>query len=84
MILSQDNVMVRVCRYFALTMEKTPSGMVSRPQLSKSELANFMGIHRTTLYKILRELEAKQILSPYKKDCVFILNEKAFQSLLNL
>ena len=83
MVLSQDNAMVKVGRYLYLTLENTPAGLIARPKLSQNDLANFLGLHRTTLYKILRELEARQIISAYKKEHVGILDERAFRSLLH-
>jgi len=79
-----DDLASRICKFLHLRQANHPSeenpSFVS-PGLNQQELANFLGVHRVTLNKVLRELEKAQVLSPYSRDEVYILDKERFREI---
>jgi CRP-like cAMP-binding protein len=82
--LCMDDLASRICKFLHLRMAHyavEDNSTFVCPGLNQQELANFLGVHRVTLNKVLRELEKAQILSPYSRDEVCILDVKRFQEI---
>ena len=57
------------------------AGRVSAPTLTQQELAALLGIHRTTLTRILCRLKALNIIEKYTKNDLHILDMEALDRL---
>lgn len=79
--LSFDPVTIRYCKFLRLFSKRLASGeLVARPTLRQHEIASLLGVHRTTLYKSIRDLERKGILAEGPANVKYITDEKRFLS----
>ena len=77
--LSFDSVVIRYCKFLRLFSERLDSGeLVAIPSLKQHEIASLLGVHRTTLYKAVKELEKKGVLADGPGGMKYITDEKQF------
>lgn len=68
----------RTFRFFQQRIEPGSMPPTARIGISKQEMASLLGVHRISLYKLLRECEEEGILAPLKGDRFAILDMQAF------
>lgn len=74
--LSPENL---VCRYLFRLQEDDDGGF--RPKFSQSDLALALGLHRSTVCRILHDLRERGILGEFTRTKLEILDRKALQEL---
>ena len=77
--LSFDSVTIRYCKFLRLFSARLATGeLVARPTLRQHEIASLLGVHRTTLYKAIKDLERRGVLAEGPGNTKFITDEKKF------
>ncbi len=67
-----------ICRYL-LRMTEDP--LLPRPHFSQSDLARSLGLHRSTVCRVLHSLRERNILGDFTKKSLEILDKKALEDL---
>ncbi len=73
-----DSLKVRTVRFLAQHVVKGTDPMLVDLGITKQELAALLGVHRISLYKILKDYEDAGILSPFRGSQVTVLQPEAF------
>ena len=73
-----DSLKVRTVRFLAQHVVKGTDPMLVDLGITKQELAALLGVHRISLYKILKDYEDAGVLSPFHGSQVTILRPEAF------
>ncbi len=73
-----DSLRVRTVRFLAQHVVQGTDPMLVDLGITKQELAALLGVHRISLYKILKDYEDAGILSPFHGSQVTVLQPEAF------
>lgn len=76
--LSVDEVFIRVCKFLGRRIVPDSSPPCIKPGISRQEMANLLGIHRITLFKILKQMEDSKIFAPYDRGSFVVLQPEVF------
>lgn len=76
--LSVDEVFVRVCKFLGQRIVPGSSPPRIKPGISRQEMASLLGIHRITLFKILKQMEDTKIFAPYDRESFVVLQPEVF------
>ncbi len=80
-----DSLRVRTVRFLAQHVVQGTDPMLVDLGITKQELAALLGVHRISLYKILKDYEDAGVLSPFHGSQVTVLQpEKFFQAISGL
>ena len=78
-----DPVLVRVCKFLAQRLVPGSDPLVAQIGVSRQEMAGLLGIHRISLYRVLREQEERGLFGPVKGNAMTILQPQEFYALAN-
>ncbi|MDO5536932.1 MAG: Crp/Fnr family transcriptional regulator [Desulfovibrionaceae bacterium] len=73
-----DSLKVRTIRFLAQHIVPGTRPIKVDLGITKQEMATFLGVHRISLYKILKDYEERGVLSAFSGNQVTILDEEAF------
>ena len=73
-----DDVLVRACKFLAQRIVPGSVPLTAVPNMSHQEMASFLGVHRITLYKILKQQKKKGVFGTISSKGVVILRPEAF------
>lgn len=79
-----DDVLVRTCKFLALRIVPGSVPLMSNPGISRQQMASLLGVHRVTLYKVLRQQEEAGLFGPFNRQSVTILQPDVFYKMVNL
>ena len=68
-----DDVLARVCKFLTQRLVPGSDPLTAVPNMSRQEMANFLGVHRITLYKVLKHQEKLGVWSSFSNESVQIL-----------
>ena len=77
-----DDVLVRLCKFLAQRLVPDSNPLTAKLGISRQEMASLLGIHRVSLYRVLRQQEENGLLGPVKGSAVTILRPQEFYKLL--
>ncbi len=78
-----DDVLVRTCKFLAQRLLPDSDPLTANPGISRQEMASLLGVHRITLYKVLRQQEEQGLFGPFARHAVAILRPEEFFRLVN-
>ncbi len=78
-----DDVLVRTCKFLARRLLPDSDPLTADPGISRQEMASLLGVHRITLYKVLRQQEEQGLFGPFERHAVTILRPEEFFRLVN-
>lgn len=78
-----DDVLIRACKFLGERVLAGSPRLTVRPGLSLQELANLLGVHRVTLYKVFRQQEEDGLWGHYNRKAIQILNPDRFYLMVN-
>lgn len=73
-----DTVLVRTCKFLAQRIVPGSEPLTANVGISRQEMASLLGVHRISLYKILRQQEENGLLGPFENKRVVILRPDDF------
>ena len=73
-----DSVLVRTCKFLAQRIVPGSDPLTADVGISRQEMASLLGVHRISLYKILRQQEENGLLGPFENRRVAILRPNDF------
>lgn len=83
--LSVDDVLIRLCKFLGQRVVPGSSPLRVRPGISRQELASVLGVHRITLYKVLKQQEESGLFGPglHDQQSFTVLDPERFFELAN-
>ena len=79
--MSLDDRLVRLCRCLSQRLVPDSSPLTARLSSSRQEMANLLGIHRISLYRVLREQQERGLFGSIKGKSITILRPNEFYEL---
>lgn len=77
--LRMESQLTRICKFLASRLVMDTNPLRARRDISYREMADLLGMHRITLYKVMRQAQAQGLFSFDKKsDEIFILKPDEF------
>lgn len=76
-----DNLLVRVCKFMAQHIEPDSKPLMANLGISRQEMASLLGVHRVSLYKVLKQQEDEGLFGPFEGNAVVILQPEVFYRL---
>jgi len=73
-----DDVLARTCKFLAQRIVPGSVPLMAVPNMSHQEMASFLGAHRITLYKILKQQKKKGVFGAISSKGVVILRPEVF------
>ncbi len=73
-----DSVLVRTCKFLAQRIVPGSDPPVADVGISRQEMAALLGVHRISLYRILRQQEENGLLGPFVNKRVTVLRPEEF------
>jgi len=73
-----DNLLVRVCKFMAQHLEPDSHPLTANLGISRQEMASLLGVHRVSLYKVLKQQEEEGLFGPFEGNAVVILQPEEF------
>ena len=73
-----DSVLVRTCKFMAQRIIPGSDPLTVDLGISKQEMASLLGVHRISLYKVIREQERNGLFGPFCGTTVTILRPDEF------
>ncbi len=80
--LTLDNALVRVCRFLEQHIVPDSDPLLVDMCFSRQDIASFLGINRSSLYKLLREQEEKGLLKLVSPRKVIIMRPDIFYEII--
>ena len=77
-----DNVLVRTCKFLAQRLQPGSDPLKAELGMSRQEMASLLGVHRISLYKVLRQQEENGMFGPFTRDNITILQPEVFFKLV--
>lgn len=77
-----DNVLVRTCKFLAQRLQPGSDPLKVELGMSRQEMASLLGVHRISLYKVLRQQEENGMFGPFTRDNITILQPEVFFKLV--
>ena len=79
LIMALDDTVQRFCKLLSLYVKRTEAGaLVACLPMGKQEQAALLGVHRISLYKVMKVLEEQGVVRELERNCFHILDEEAF------
>ena len=79
--LSLDSVLERLCKFLAQRLVPDSDPLTARVGITRHELASLLGVHRVSLYRVLRQQEQRGLFGPITGDTMTILRPQDFYRL---
>ena len=79
-----DSVLVRVCKFLSQRLEPGSSPLVANIGMPQQEMASLLGVHRISLYRVLRQQEECGLFGPLKGNTITILQPHDFYRLAGM
>ena len=76
-----DDTLVRICRCLSQRLVPDSSPLTAKIGVSRQEMANLLGIHRISLYRVLREQQERGLFGSIRGKCITILRPHEFYEL---
>ena len=82
--MSVDDVLIRICKFLERHIVPGSDPLRVRPGISRQEMANLLGVHRVTLYRVLRQQEENGMFGPglHDQQSFTILQPERFYALV--
>ena len=80
--LSLDSVLVRLCKFLSLRLVPGSNPLTAKIGISRHEMANLLGVHRVSLYRVLHQQEQRGLLGPITGSALTILRPQEFYKLV--
>lgn len=83
--LSVDDVLIRLCKFLGQRIVPGSNPLRVRPGISRQEMASLLGVHRITLYKVLKQQEESGLFGPglHDQQSFTVLQPERFFALAN-
>jgi CRP-like cAMP-binding protein len=79
--MSLDDTLVRICRCLSQRLVPGSSPLTAKIGISRQEMANLLGIHRISLYRVLREQQERGLFGAIRGKSITILRPHEFYEL---
>ena len=79
--MSLDDTLVRICRYLSQQLVPGSNPLTARVSISRQEMASLLGIHRVSLYRVLREQQECGLFGSVSGKSITILRPREFYEL---
>jgi CRP-like cAMP-binding protein len=79
--MSLDDMLVRICRCLSQRLVPDSNPLTAAINISRQEMANLLGIHRISLYRVLREQQERGLFGSIKGKHITILRPHEFYEL---
>jgi CRP-like cAMP-binding protein len=79
-----DSVLVRICKFLSQRLVPGSSPLVAKIGISRQEMANLLGVHRISLYRVLRQQKERGLFGPIVGHTMTILRPHDFYRLTEL
>ena len=76
-----DTVLVRICKFLAQRLVPDSNPLIAQIGVSRQEMAGLLGIHRISLYRVLRQQEERGLFGPVRGNVMTILRPDEFYTL---
>ena len=76
--LSLDSVLVRICKFLSQRLVPGSNPLVANIGISRQEMASLIGVHRISLYRVLRQEEERGLFGPVTGGKMAILRPQEF------
>lgn len=80
-----DDVLIRICKFLGQRIVPGSDPLRVKPGMSRHEMASLLGVHRITLYKVLKQQEESGLFGPGLEDqqSFTVLDTELFFELVN-
>jgi CRP-like cAMP-binding protein len=82
--LSLDSVLVRLCKFLSQRLVPDSEPLTARISISRHEMASLLGVHRISLYRVLRQQEKRGLFGPITDGAMTILRPRDFYKLAGM
>jgi len=79
--MSLDDTLVRLCRCLSQRLVPDSSPLTAKISISRQEMASLLGIHRISLYRVLREQQERGLFGAIRGKSITILRPQEFYAL---
>jgi CRP-like cAMP-binding protein len=79
-----DSVLVRVCKFLSLRIVSGSSPLSANIGMPQQEMASLLGVHRISLYRVLRQQEERGLFGSVRGNAVTILRPHEFFALAGM
>ena len=76
-----DDTLVRICRCLSQRLVPGSSPLTAKIGVTRQEMANLLGIHRISLYRVLREQQERGLFGAIRGKTITILRPQEFYAL---
>jgi CRP-like cAMP-binding protein len=76
-----DDMLVRICKFLAQRLVPDSNPLTAKIGISRQEMASLLGMHRISLYRVLRQQEEYGLFGPIKGNTMTILRPHEFYKL---
>jgi CRP-like cAMP-binding protein len=76
-----DDTLVRICRFLAQRLVPGSNPLTAKISLTRQEMANLLGIHRISLYRMLRAQKERGLFGSINGKTITILQPQKFYEL---
>jgi CRP-like cAMP-binding protein len=79
-----DSVLVRICKFLSQRIAQDSNPLIASIGMSQQEMASLLGVHRISLYRVLRQQEELGLFGPVRGDTITILQPDEFYALAGM
>jgi CRP-like cAMP-binding protein len=79
-----DSVLVRVCKFLSPRIVLGSSPLTANINMPQQEMASLLGVHRISLYRVLRQQEERGLFGPMRNNSITILQPNDFYALVGM
>jgi CRP-like cAMP-binding protein len=80
--LSLDGMLARICKFLSRRIVPGSNPLSAKVGISRQEMASLLGMHRISMYKVLRHQEERGLFGPVKGKTITILRPQEFYKLV--
>lgn len=73
--LAHADAMGRVCQSLLALVHENQNQSVFSPDVTQAEIASMMGLHQTTVARVIKELRAQKVIGKFTKKCLEVLDQ---------
>ena len=82
--LSLDSVLMRICKFLSQRLVPDSNPLIANIGMSRQEMASLLGIHRISLYRVLRVQQKRGLFGPITGNTITILQPHDFHKLAEI
>jgi CRP-like cAMP-binding protein len=79
-----DSLLVRICKFLSQRIVPDSSPLIADIGMPQQEMASLLGVHRISLYRVLRQQEEDGLFGPIRGNTITILRPQDFYALAGM